>query len=450
METEPLKGSGCVFLGEGYVIDKKYRVLEFIGEGGVSCVYLAEHVYTGRKVALKIPKPDVLRQYPRLYRNFLKEPLKTPKHPGVIEIFDAGEDSQLKLPYLVTEYLKTSLRKLLDKGLEKERGLKIILKVAETLKDLHENGVYHLDLKPENILIDWSGNPKIADFGFAKFKADTYKRSSAIWGTPVYTAPEVWEGEYSEKSDVYSLGVMLAEVLTGKPYGRNIEDEKLRKLAEQATNPEPNQRPSLREFIKTLKTAIEKPKPLHKPKPVEVTIAGKPKSKIKVMARNIILASILDMLLEWLGFHGVLRALGWIASPLWFSVTTAAGCLYGPLAGSLTGLISGIVVDLFIWPPFEGSFIADVLMGGIAGLSYRLTSNWQSLRKRALASFIITTIAVLAYWSCLVIILNIKYVEAAWNILGQIWFGIIVGSIWSSIVSTLIFIIIEKRRISKQ
>ena len=99
------------------------------------------------------------------------------------------------------------------------------------------------------------GRPRLGDFGFAKLKAETFSRTT-IWGTPVYTAPEVWEGEYSEKRDVYSLGVILAEILTGKPYSRDIEEKALRSLVERATSHDPKVRPSAVEFAQKLREKL--------------------------------------------------------------------------------------------------------------------------------------------------------------------------------------------------
>lgn len=140
------------------------------------------------------------------------------------------------MPYLVIEYIEGgNLRKLIGKA-SREKLLKILIKVAEIIMRIHNLGIYHLDLKPENILLRENGEPVITDFGFAKFKANTYRYSSGIWGTLVYTAPEVWNGEYSDKSDVYSLGIILTEILAGKPYGRNIKNPKLKELVEKATS----------------------------------------------------------------------------------------------------------------------------------------------------------------------------------------------------------------------
>ena len=246
----------CDFVKIGDIIDERYKIIGFIGAGGVSCVYLAEHIYTKRKVALKILRPEIRKLYPSAEKHFREEARKIPEDPNVIEVYDAGVDEGKDLIYIAMEYCPQTLRKLLLKGAPKERLVMILIEVARAIARLHAQGIVHLDLKPENILIDEKGVPKICDFGFAKFKAETYSRSSAIWDTPVYTAPEVWSGEYSEKSDVYSLGVILAEILTGKPYSRDIEDYRLRRLVEEATYTDPDERPSAERFVKQLEPLI--------------------------------------------------------------------------------------------------------------------------------------------------------------------------------------------------
>ena len=245
---------------EGYLVDGKYRILGLAGKGGVACVYKAEHIYLGRHVAIKILKPQIAKLYPKLKEKFLEEPRRTPDDPGVVKIFDAGIDSQTGVPYLVMEFYPKSLRDLMEEGAAKEAQLKILLGAAETLVRLHSMGLVHLDVKPENIMIDRAGKPRLGDFGFAKLKAETLSKSN-IWGTPIYTAPEVWYGEYSEKSDVYSLGVILAEILTDKPYSRNIEDKKLRELVEKAISHDPGARPTAAQFAQTLRKKLHPPKP---------------------------------------------------------------------------------------------------------------------------------------------------------------------------------------------
>jgi len=251
--------SSCNFIQVGQIIDEKYRVLRLIGEGGVSCVYLAEHTYTSEKVAIKVLKPTITRIHPRVKEKFLQEPQKTPRDPGVVRILDAGIDPNTQTPYIVMEYYPQNLRKLLQQNYPTKQLLEILVEVAKTIERFHRKGIIHLDLKPENILLDEYNRPKIADFGFAKLKAETFRHSSSIWGTPVYTAPEVWEEEYSEKSDVYSLGVILAEILTGRPYSKNITNPTLRKLVEQATSLDPHERPTIKQFTRTLKQYLQPP-----------------------------------------------------------------------------------------------------------------------------------------------------------------------------------------------
>ena len=127
MEGEP---SGCGFVKIGSIIGGKYKVLRVIGEGGIACVYEAEHVYTGRRVALKVLKPAAADLHPKLRRKFMEEPFRTPDDPGVVEVLDAGVDEATGMPYIVMELCVKSLRDLLEEGAPTEDLLKILLKIC--------------------------------------------------------------------------------------------------------------------------------------------------------------------------------------------------------------------------------------------------------------------------------------------------------------------------------
>ena len=141
---------GCGFLKPGDVVGGRYRILGLIGEGGVSCVYEAEHVYTGRRVALKVLKPSVAAAHPKLREKFLEEPRRTPDDPGVVKVLDAGVDDATGMPFLAMELYPSSLRKLIKEHAPREELLEILLEVAEAVARLHERGLVHLDIKPEN------------------------------------------------------------------------------------------------------------------------------------------------------------------------------------------------------------------------------------------------------------------------------------------------------------
>jgi len=254
MARETPLSKECSFVNIGVVVGGRYEILRFLGSGGVACVYMARHIYTQEKLAVKILKPRVATLHPRLPKIFLEEARKVPdaNKYKVVAVKDAGVDLPLNICYIVVELMEKSLRQLLDEGVPKHRLLKIVYQVAQTMDRIHKDlKLVHLDLKPENIFVDRHGDARVGDFGFAKYKVETFSRSD-IWGTPVYTAPEVWREEFSPKSDVYSLGVILAEMLTGKPYGRNIENPFLRELVEQATRPDPRDRITMSEYIETL------------------------------------------------------------------------------------------------------------------------------------------------------------------------------------------------------
>ena len=367
----------CSFIRVGDIIDERYRVVGFIGAGGVSCVYLAEHLYTGRRVALKVLKPRVREIYPSAEKHFREEARRIPEDPNVVEVYDAGVDSERNIVYIAMEYCPKSLRKLLEEGASREELLRILLDVARAVARLHEKGIVHLDLKPENILVDENGVVKICDFGFARFKAETCSRSSGIWGTPVYTAPEVWSGEYSEKSDVYSLGVILAEILTGEPYSRDIFDPELADLVRWSTDMDPSMRITAEKFVDTLsrylsrlaeerrraEAAREAFKPARVVKKSETSMVG--------LGLRILAGGILGAIIPLIGvFCGGLWVSFYTEGNLGKKLTAAA------LVGVVAGLIHAITIPQTLFSAefyvkiiiASSIFFMDIALGVIGGL----------------------------------------------------------------------------------
>jgi serine/threonine-protein kinase len=209
---------------------------EKIGEGGMGLVYRAEDVQLRRSVALKVLKPETMSDA-ETRRRFLREARTAAAlaHPGIATVYEVGEDRGVA--YLAMELVQgRSLRELIvGSGLDVLRGIAITLDVARALAHAHSKGIVHRDLKPENVLVVEGSTVKLVDFGIAKpFERPGVARATeltsqehAVAGTPEYMAPEQLRGEAAEpRSDVFSLGVMLHELLAGqRPFHRATRAE---------------------------------------------------------------------------------------------------------------------------------------------------------------------------------------------------------------------------------
>jgi serine/threonine-protein kinase len=197
-----------------------YRIEELVARSGMASIYRATDMRTGRQVAIKKPHPD-MEWDPVLFDRFTREIEIGERldHPGVMKVLDSGEPGQV---YMVMEWVDGRLlRKLLveNRNLPKERACAITIAICDALDYIHRNGVVHRDLKPENIMIDAQDRIKLIDFGIAG-KAGarrlTFGKLSQIAGTPDYISPEQVQGKRGDgRSDIYSLGVILYEMLTG-------------------------------------------------------------------------------------------------------------------------------------------------------------------------------------------------------------------------------------------
>lgn len=211
-----------------------YQITAKIGEGGMGVVYLAEHPVIGRKVALKAIHPELLRN-PEVVSRFVTE-AKSVNQIGnehIVDIHDFGTtpdgEFYFIMEFLQGEALVDRLRR--EAPMDPARALAITAQVADALSASHAHGIIHRDLKPENIvLINKGGSPdfvKVLDFGLAKLTQGEEKvthktRTGSVMGTPYYMSPEQCEGRpnLDLRCDVYSLGVILFEMLTGKvPFG---------------------------------------------------------------------------------------------------------------------------------------------------------------------------------------------------------------------------------------
>ncbi|MCH7688374.1 MAG: serine/threonine protein kinase [Planctomycetes bacterium] len=214
------------------------EILECIGRGGMGCVYKARQRHLDRLVALKI-LPAELGHDSTFAERFTREARALAKlnHPNIVTLHDFGFSGGMY--YFVMEYMDgMNLRELLQvERPAPEEVLSVISNIANALQSAHEQGIVHRDIKPENILFDRRGHVKIADFGLVKLAAgsplDTsLTRTREAMGTPHYMAPEQWENpqQVDHRADIYSLGVVLYEMLTGElPLGRfDLPSKKVR------------------------------------------------------------------------------------------------------------------------------------------------------------------------------------------------------------------------------
>ncbi|HAQ41022.1 MAG TPA: Stk1 family PASTA domain-containing Ser/Thr kinase [Clostridiales bacterium] len=203
----------------GKVLGNRYEIIEKIGGGGMSIVYKAKCRVLNRYVAIKILR-DELTGDPEFVEKFKQESLSAASltHPNIVNIYDTGIEGDIY--YIVMEYVKgETLKKYINrKGrLSEQETLRISRQVAEALKHAHSNNIVHRDIKPHNILITEEGIAKVTDFGIARAAtSSTINNTSNVIGSVHYFSPEQARGGYvDEKSDIYSLGIVMYEMVTG-------------------------------------------------------------------------------------------------------------------------------------------------------------------------------------------------------------------------------------------
>lgn len=200
----------------------KYIIVREIGQGSVGIVYEAKHLSLNQNVALKVLKNDHITSHS--VQRFLREAQTVAQlsHQNIVHVYDSGEEHGV--PYIAMEFVKGKpLNKMIqDHEITVRRAAEITKCVAEGLEHAHKNNVIHRDIKPENIMVAEDGTPKITDFGLARHLSPEEIRltqPNTIMGTPLYMSPEQADGccNISALTDVYSLGVVLYEMLVGRP-----------------------------------------------------------------------------------------------------------------------------------------------------------------------------------------------------------------------------------------
>lgn len=207
----------------GYVLNGRYKIVNVLGEGGMANVYVAYDLILKRSVAVKLLRLD-MRDDPTAVRRFQGEAMSLTEltDPHIVMIYDIGEEDGNQ--YLVMEYVKgMDLKQYIKQEypFSLTRVLEIMQQILQAVGDAHQHGIIHRDLKPQNILIDQEGNVKITDFGIAlAISSSTLTKTNTVMGSVHYISPEQARGSIvTKQADIYSLGIILFEMLTGHvPY----------------------------------------------------------------------------------------------------------------------------------------------------------------------------------------------------------------------------------------
>ena len=206
-------------INKGYLLGDRYRIIDTLGEGGMANVYLAEDIILQRKVAVKILRLD-LQKEPQTLARFQREALATSElsHPNIVMVLDVGTDHGL--PYMVMEYVDGPDLKdyiIANSPLNLGNIIKIMDQILSAMSLAHKHNVIHRDLKPQNILMDKHGNIKIADFGIAvALNQNSVTQTNSAIGSVHYMSPEQTRGGLvTKQSDIYSLGIIIYELITG-------------------------------------------------------------------------------------------------------------------------------------------------------------------------------------------------------------------------------------------
>ena len=198
-----------------------YRIDAVVARSGMASIFRATDLNDGKQVAIKVPHPE-MECDPGLFERFQREAEigRMMDHPGVMKVYGNEEQSRV---YMVMEWVDGKLLRTImseQRPMPQDRAIQIVINVLGALQHIHSRGVAHRDLKPENIMVGDDDQIKLIDFGIAS-KADarrlTFAKLSQVMGTPDYISPEQVKGKRGDgRSDLYSLGIILYEMLTGK------------------------------------------------------------------------------------------------------------------------------------------------------------------------------------------------------------------------------------------
>lgn len=308
------------------------EILELIGQGGMGCVFKARQPQLNRFVALKI-LPESLARDEAFAARFTREAqaLASLSHPNIVTIHDFGRANEFF--FLLMEFVDgVNLRQALHAGrFTPEQALAVVPPICDALQFAHERGVVHRDIKPENLLLDKNGQVKIADFGIAKMVDPNHATNcpeavvlqQTALGTPQYMAPEQRDApeKTDHRADIYSLGVVLYELLTGELPGAHLQppsrkvqvDVRLDEIVLRALETEPQRRyATAREFKTCLQTVAVPRSPEAPPPPLPLSPPKTAARRYAVMALGFLLTGMLGLL--WLMAFSRQHKAGWVLS----------------------------------------------------------------------------------------------------------------------------------------
>ncbi|MBI5671486.1 MAG: protein kinase [Chloroflexi bacterium] len=221
------------------LLNGRYRLIAQQGSGGMAVIYKAQDMLLGRTVAVKVLRPSLTTD-PAFMTRFRNEARSVANlnHPNIVTVHDVGNDGSTQ--YIVMEFIEgQDLKRIIkaEGALSVDRALKLAIQICAGIGFAHRAGLVHADVKPQNILVTRGDLVKVTDFGIAQALSDTQpgERQSVVWGSPHYFAPEQARGEKpTPASDVYSIGIVMFEVLTGRlPYvGTNQQELALAHIRE--------------------------------------------------------------------------------------------------------------------------------------------------------------------------------------------------------------------------
>ena len=244
------------------VVADRYRLLKMIGQGGMAVVHLAHDGRLDRDVAVKVLRPGFAED-PQFVDRFRREARHAASlhHPNIVTIYDTGTDPETGSDYIVMQLVDgPDLQDIIERSgpLGTPFAVRIGIETARALSFAHEHGIIHRDIKPANILIDVDGEVRVADFGIARAATDTGATTTGMIGSAQYASPEQVMGEeVGPRSDLYSLGVVLYEALTGVrpfdgPSPAAVALERLRVQPIPISSIEPNVPRSLEQIVMRL------------------------------------------------------------------------------------------------------------------------------------------------------------------------------------------------------